>query len=485
MKSQSFLLLALALLGVLAPTVSGTETETRAKQLNVLFIAVDDLNHWVGHLGRNPQTKTPNIDRLAKMGVTFTRAYCAAPVCNPSRAALLSGRRPGVTGVYDNQNPYSGVIPSGESLVTQFKSAGYETLGMGKLWHGGLGYPEQWTGTGGKETQEKPRVDDRSIGGIAFGVIEGGDENVLDTQIASYGIAQLGRAHDGPFFLTLGFHKPHMPWNVPQKYFDMHPLDQIELPPHREGDLDDLPPAGVRMAGSMGDHARVLESGRWKEAVQAYLAAVSYLDGQVGRVLDAFEKSVYADNTVICFWGDHGWHLGEKEHWRKFTLWEEATRAPLIWVVPGLTVPGGVCERTVDFMSIYPTLCDLTGIPVPRHVEGADIRPLLADPKAAWEIPAVTTFHQDNHAVRTERWRYIRYHDGGEELYDHEADPYEWNNLAGKSAEFDAVRVELAKWLPKVNVPATEPTEKKAAKAKRMGRKQGNPGKEKSVPSPE
>jgi iduronate 2-sulfatase len=255
---------------------------------NVLFIAVDDLNHWVGHLGRNPQTKTPNIDRLAKMGVTFTRAYCAAPVCNPSRAALLSGRRPGVTGVYDNRNPYARVITASESLIMQFRNAGYETLGMGKVWHGGLGFPEQWSATGGgprRADRVQARVEDRSIGPIKFGVVEGADEAVPDTAIADYGVTELGRRHERPFFLTLGFHKPHMPWNVPKKYYDLHPLAEIQLPPHRTNDLDDLPAAGVKMAGAEGDHARVFASGRWKEAVQAYLAAISYLDAPgAGRV---------------------------------------------------------------------------------------------------------------------------------------------------------------------------------------------------------
>jgi arylsulfatase A-like enzyme len=420
------------------------------KKPNVLFVAVDDLNHWVGHLGRNQQTKTPNIDRLAAMGVTFTRAYCAAPVCNPSRAALLSGKRPATTGIYDNKDPYARILKPEESLVMQFKKAGYETLGMGKLWHGGLGWPEQWTGTGGREGGgggAKGQLQDRSIGPIKFGIIDGGDETVPDTRIADYGIAQLGKPHAQPFFLTLGFHKPHMPWNVPRKYFDLHPLDKIELPPTKSGDLEDLPPAGVRMAGAFGDHAKVMASGRWKEAVQAYLAAISYLDGQVGRVLDALEKSPHKNNTIICFWGDHGWHLGEKEHWRKFALWEEATRAPFIWVVPGLTKPGGRCERTVDFMSIYPTLCDLAGVPKPSHVDGPSIRALLADPSAAWTKPAMTTFGENNHALRTERWRYIRYADGGEELYDHDADPYEWNNLAA-AAEHAEAKKELAKLLP-------------------------------------
>ena len=425
-----------------------------AARPNVLFIAIDDLNHWVGHLGRNKQTKTPNIDRLAAMGVTFTNAQCAAPVCNPSRAALLSGKRPGTTGIYDNDNPFAGALKPGESLVMQFKNADYDTLGTGKLWHGGLGWQEQWTATK-RETSEKRKISNRSIGGIAFGpIVEGGDEAVSDTGIADYGISELGKAHDKPFFLALGFHKPHMPWHVPQKYYDMHPLAGIELPPTKEDDLSDIPPAGIKLAHRSGDHAAVLESGRWKEAVQAYLATISYLDGQIGRVLDAYDKSPHKDNTIIVFWGDHGWHLGEKEHWRKFALWEETTRAPFIWVVPGVTKPGGVCKSPVDFMSVYPTLCELTALPKPTWVEGDNIKPLLADPAAAWDGVGITTYGRNNHAVRTDRWRYIRYADGGEELYDHGNDEYEWTNLASKP-EHAELKAELTEHFPTTNVPAS------------------------------
>ncbi|MFM1769152.1 MAG: hypothetical protein RJA22_1681 [Verrucomicrobiota bacterium] len=437
---------------------------------NVLFIAVDDLNHWVGHLGRNPQARTPNIDRLAAKGVTFTRAYCAAPVCNPSRAALLSGYRPGTSGIYDNQHPFTRVIRPGESVITLFRQAGYQTLGSGKIWHGGLGFPEQWTATAGPERPETAKVEDRSIGGIRFGVMEGGDEGLSDTATTDFGIAQLGRPQARPFFLALGYHKPHMPWNVPRKYFDLHPLSSIQLPPHRTNDTHDLPEAGRKMASKSGDHAQVLASGRWKEAVQAYLAAISYLDGQIGRLLDAYEKSPHATNTLICFWGDHGWHLGEKEHWRKFALWEEATRAPFIWVVPGVTRPGGVCGRPVDFMGIYPTLCDLAGLPVPRHVEGVSLRPLLANPAAPWASPALTTYGRNNHAIRTEHWRYIRYDGGGEELYDHRNDPYEWTNLANASAEFESVKKDLARWLPQTNNPASAPAANGQGKGKGKGK---------------
>lgn len=478
---QTFLLVWLVFCWLPPAPGRGAEQIEQSAKPNVLFIAIDDLNHWVGHLGRNYQTKTPNIDRLAQRGVTFTNAHCAAPICNPSRTALLSGRRPSTTGIYDNNQPYDSVITSDESLVTQFKNAGYETLGMGKLWHGGLGFPQQWTSTGGKERRDSTgsKLIDRSIGSIKFGVLDADDAAVPDTQIADYGISELGKLHPQPFFLTVGFHKPHMPWNVPRKYFDMHPLDQIDLPPVQAEDLADVPTSGRMMAHAFGDHARIVESGRWNEAVQAYLAAISYVDGQVGRVLDALDQSEYRDNTIVCLWGDHGWHLGEKEHWRKFALWEESTRAPLIWIAPGITQAGGVCSRPVDFMSIYPTLCDLAGVAQPASVQGATLRSLLIDPTSEWSQVALTTYGRDNHAVRSERWRYIRYSDGSEELYDHQRDPYEWLNVANNPAHAGLKR-ELAQHFPTLNVPAAAAKPKvartNAARAKRRAEKDAASG---------
>jgi arylsulfatase A-like enzyme len=425
---------------------------------NVLFIAVDDLNHWVGHLGRNPQTKTPNIDRLAARGVTFAHAYCAAPVCNPSRAALMSGMRPSTTGVYENNNDWRRVIDSDKPLTTAFRDAGYRVSGAGKIYHESFKRRSEWDDYLEDEGRDPAPAEgvSRGVGGIAFAPLDCRDEDLRDWNITEYGRAELGRAHDRPFFLAVGLHKPHMPWNVPRKYYDMFPLGSIELPPYREDDLADVPPSGVRMARPEGDHAAMLESGRWKEAVQAYLAAVAYTDMLIGRLLDALDRSAYRDNTIIVMWGDHGWHLGEKHHWRKFALWEEATRAPLIWVAPGVTSPGGTSQRTVDFMSIYPTLTDLCGIPTPRHVEGRSLRPLLADPAAPWATPALTTYRFNNHAVRSEAWRFIRYANGDEELYDEAADPYEWTNLAAKP-EHSAVRADLSRALPTHNQPDIGP----------------------------
>ncbi|WP_265596228.1 sulfatase [Verrucomicrobium sp. BvORR106] len=420
------------------------------KQPNVLFIAVDDLNHWVGYLGRNMQSKTPNLDRLAAMGTRFTRSYCASPSCNPSRAALMTGLRPSTSGIYDNDDDWRPVIPEEKTLPTTFRKAGYEVLGSGKIYHGGFDRKSEWNEyPAEKKNDPKPTGND-GVGGIKFAPLDCKDEDLSDWQIADYAIEQLGKKHDRPVFIACGLHKPHMPWNVPQKYYDLHPLDKIELPPHIEGDLTDVPPAGVRMAGPNGDHAKMLASGRWKEAVQGYLAAISYTDMNIGRLLDAYEKSPMRDNTIIVFWGDHGWHLGEKEHWRKFALWEESTRAPLLWVVPGLTKPGSVCERTVDFMSLYPTLCDLSGIPVPAHVEGKSIKSLLQNPTAEWATPALTTYKFGNHTVRSEGWRYTRYENGDEELYDETKDPLEHTNLAG-DARYAEQKAQLAQWLPKTN----------------------------------
>jgi arylsulfatase A-like enzyme len=454
------LLAAIALMEARPVTVAAPAQ--RPARPNVLFIAVDDLNHWVRHLGRNTQVITPSIDRLASRGVSFANAYSAAPACNPSRAALMSGLRPSTTGVYHNRTDWRPVIARQKTLITHFRRNGYYTAGAGKMYHGGFDREDEWDDHG-KERREPCKLlnDTDGVGGIKFSPLDCGDEGVSDTSIADYAIAQLRREHDKPFLLTIGFEKPHMPWNVPKKYFDMYALDKIELPPYREDDLRDIPPAGVAMArgnesrSRPSDHESMLRSGRWKEAVRAYMAAITYVDGQVGRVLDALDKSRYRDNTIIVLWGDHGWSLGEKHHWRKFALWEEPTRAPLIWVAPGVTRAGTSSNRTVDFMSVYPTLSELCGLPIPAHVEGASIKKLLADPAAAWERPALTTHGYRNHAVRSERWRYIRYADGGEELYDETHDPYEWTNLASDTT-YDEVKAELAKAFPKRNEPEAE-----------------------------
>lgn len=441
---------------------------------NVLFISVDDLRDWVGYLGRHPQAVTPHFDRLAARGVVFERAYCAAPSCNPSRAALMSGLRPSTSGVYLNSQDWRPHIPPDLTLVTTLRRAGYETLAAGKIYHGHWDRHSEWE----EYASERPRDPGPSgpvkgVGSIQFTPLDCGDDEMQDSEVAAYGISQLSRKHDRPFFLCIGFHKPHLPWNVPRKYYDLHPLETIQLPPTLEGDLGDIPKAGVAMAHQAGDHEKILKAGMWKEAVRGYLASISFVDAMLGRLLDAFERSEFRDNTLVILWSDHGWNLGEKEHWRKFALWEDTTRSPLIVVAPGLTKAGSRCEQPVDLMTLYPTITDLCGIPTPRHVEGRSLRPLLANPVGAWEQPAVMTWGFNNHAVRAAGWRYIRYADGTEDLYDETADANEWRNLAA-NPRYEAKKAELAKWIPRGNAPEV---------SRRSGLSDEDPGAKRKSPS--
>lgn len=463
LKSLSFIVVCLAAMLNVTPAKA-------TNRPNVLFIAIDDLNHWVGHLGRNPQTKTPNIDRLAKQGVTFTKAYCTAPACNPSRASLMSGQRPSTTGCYLNSQNWRPGISEDKLLNSQFAHAGYRVYGAGKIYHGPGDRGGDWTDyfPGKGEVRRHPDAKDDGVGGsggIQFYPLANSDEDMPDYSVVSYGLEKLKEKSDKPFFLAVGLVKPHMPFSVPKKWFDMFPLDSIQLPPYRADDLDDVPPAGVKMAGPQGDHAKIIASGRWKEAVQAYLATIAFCDSQVGRLLDGLEQSPHRDNTIVCLWSDHGWSLGEKSHWRKFALWEEPTRTVFVWKVPGVTQPGGACGRTVDYVNIFPTVCELAGLPQPKHLDGRSLVPLLKDPQAAWDMPAITTHGFKNHTVRTETWRYIRYANGDEELYDEKADPLEYTNLA-KSATYAQIKGELAKWLPKTDAANLPGAEGSAAKKK-------------------
>ena len=426
-----------------------------AERPNVLFIAIDDLRD----LSTFPGAKMPNLDRLAAMGMKFSRAYCSAPVCNPSRASLLSGLRPSTTGIYENNADGRTVIAPDLALPSTFRKAGYYVAGAGKIDHEKFQQRELWDARQ-KGDGNDPVPNEKDVAATFLrSPLDCEDSEMQDYRIAQYGIDFLtGKKVKQPFFLAIGLHKPHSPWNVPRKYYDQYPLESIMLPPYLEGDIDDLPPAGQRMAkwaGPLlpkpdGDHAAIVGRGQWKRAIQGYLAASAFADAMVGRLLDAYETSRYRENTILCVWSDHGWHLGEKDHWRKYSLWEEGTRSPLYWIVPGMTKPGSVCETPVDLMSLYPTLTALCGIPRPKHVEGADITPLFTDPKAEWQHPAITTYLENNHAIRVQGWRYIRYADGGEELYDEAADPNEWKNLAS-DPKHAAKKAELAKLLPAVN----------------------------------
>ncbi|WP_298869008.1 sulfatase [uncultured Gimesia sp.] len=450
---------------------------------NVLFIAVDDLNDWISCLGGHPDCKTPNIDRLASRGVLFKNAHCAAPACNPSRAALMTGIRPSSSGVYLNSQPWRPVMQHAVTLPQLYRKHGYQAIGSGKIFHGRYNDPASWDHylkqTGDPKPTPAVLNDPHSRAGtIIWGVLDVQDREMSDYKMASYAIDYLSKKHDQPFFLACGIYRPHMPWQVPRKYYDMYPLDQIQLPNVPKNDLDDLPPAGVRMAKPGGDHARILKTKNWRYSVQAYLASIAFADVQVGRVIDAVDASPHAKNTIIVLWGDHGWHLGEKHHWRKFSLWEEATRAPLMMVVPGVTKAGSQCEQAIDFMNIYPTLCELCSLPVGKHLDGVSLVPLLKNPAKTWDRPALTTHGRLNHAIRGNRYRLIRYRDGTEELYDHKHDPMEWKNLA-EEAKYVEVKQQLAQWFPAKNAIDAPHDASRGNKKNKNKRQQGR-GKKKS-----
>jgi arylsulfatase A-like enzyme len=446
-----------------SPIVAAAADVPPQRRPNVLFVAVDDLNDWIGCLRGHPDAKTPHMDRLARRGVLFTRAYCAAPACNPSRVALLTGLRPSTTGVYHNDQPWRTVpvLRNAVTLPQHFMANGYHVVGCGKIFHGGLDEPASWheyrrpaRGAADRDPNRPARLPPPSgrAGGITWGALDVSDEEMEDHHIVSWAIEKLRRrTDDRPLFLACGLHKPHMPWQVPKKYFDLYPLESIRLPEAPEDDLKDVPPAGVAIARPEGDHANVLRTNTWRQAVQAYLASISFADAQVGRLLEALDTDpALRDNTIIVLWGDHGWHLGEKKHWRKFALWEEATRTPLIVAGPGVAAGEGAgarCERAVSLLDLYPTLADLCSLPAGEALEGRSLRALLRDPRAAWDHAALTTHGRGNHAVRTERWRYIRYAGSGEELYDHDSDPNEWTNLAADE-KWAEVKADLAKRLP-------------------------------------
>lgn len=423
---------------------------------NVLFISLDDLNDWVGCLGGHPQTKTPNIDRLAKSGVLFTNAHCAAPSCNPSRSSLFTGVPPYRSGLYSNApaQKLRAVLPDAVLLPQHFSNNGYWSAGSGKLLHYIID-PRSWDDYFPEKSKDNPfpptfdppnRPVSLPVGGpwqyseTDWAALDVSDEKYGGDWLVTKWIGeQLMRNHEKPFFLGCGIYKPHEPWFVPKKYFAPFPLENIQPGPgYKADDLDDVPPAGQRLARNRYfDHIR--EHGQWKQGIQAYLAAIHYADAMLGRVLDALERSPARDNTIVMLWSDHGWHLGEKEHWQKYTGWRICTRVPLIIRVPkgapGLpegTQSGSVCDQAVSLTDLYRTLTDLCGLPAPRNKDATQrsLVPLLRDPKSNWPHAAITQFQTPGtYAVSRGHWRYIHYGNGNEELYDTAADPHEWTNL--------------------------------------------------------
>jgi arylsulfatase A-like enzyme len=433
---------------------------------NVLFIAIDDLNDWIGCLGGYRGVQTPNLDQLARQGVLFRSAHCAAPLCNPARSAILTGRQPASSGVYLNDQPYSGsaALTGTTTLNQHFKNSGYVTLGSGKIYHGTYGKFADKTGWDDyalrpgnlKLPKQGLQGGAAAQGNFDFGPTSGGDEDMADFDSANWVGGHLSRRQPAPLFLAYGVTRPHLPWYVPKKYFDMYPLDAITVPIVKEDDLSDIPSAGLKMALQNKDHARITGAEGWKKAVQAYLASITFADAMVGKVLRSLETGPHGNSTTVMLWSDHGWHLGEKNHWRKFTLWERSTRNVLMVKSPGLTQPGGVCDSAVSMLNLFPTLLEMEGLDKAGLQDGASMVPLLKNPRAKWQRPVLTTYGRGNHAIRTGTvqagWRFIRYHDGGEELYDRAADPNEWTNLAA-SPQFAAKKAELAKYLPLEDAP--------------------------------
>jgi len=391
---------------------------------------------------------------------------------------MLSGQRPTTTGIYNNQQSWMKHIPAGRCLNDYLRQHGFASLGAGKIYHYRNYKPEEWDEVFYPRDDTLPNsVAERTPGPFGYRMFTEGkpeaayqeqreEELLVDAQSAAWCARQLERP--GRFFMVCGLHRPHTPWDVPKKYFDLYALESIKLPLVISNDLADVPPAGIAFAQPKGAHANITKAGLWKDRVRAYLAAVSFADAQVGRLLDALDKSAHRDNTIIVFVGDHGWHLGEKEHWAKSALWRRATQVPFIWVAPGVTKAGSRCEEAVDMMSIYPTLCELAGVEVPKHVEGVSIKPLLANSKARWTQPALISHLRGNHAVCTADWRYIRYADGTEELYDERKDPNEWTNVATSPVLAD-VKKRLTTYLPVTEATPVQEVVPPAKKKKKKG----------------
>lgn len=490
MKQLISLIVAVFCLSV---TVKADDT----KRPNVLFIGIDDLNDWVGCFGGHPQAITPNMDRLAKRGVRFTNAHCAAPLCGPSRNAIFTGRQPFRTGMYNNSDKgWYKKHPKVILMPKVFGQGGYATYGTGKLLHSnskGVFENEYFTGQRWSPFESKkvnyskaelpskgsdnPRhivrlgqhdyvlpfnrmpsdrsPDDPKGESFDWAALDVPDNAMGDGKITDWAIEQLKAQQ--PFFMAVGYYRPHIPLYAPKKYFDMYKGVNIKLPPVREDDLNDLSQIARKWAleaATAGSHATTIKHGQWHAAVKAYLACVTFVDAQVGRLVTSLDTSPHAKNTWVVIWSDHGWHLGEKQHWGKWTGWQRSTRVPLMILPPsggatGRFATDAVCDNPVSLIDLYPTLLDLCGLPEEGQLMGQSLRPLLEKPTAKSNRLVVTTFDKGNHALSGIRWRYIRYKDGSEELYNRKNDPHEWTNLAAESKNAP-VRKRFAKALDKI-----------------------------------
>lgn len=443
--------LPLLLMGVLP------SAETPARP-NVLLIAVDDLNDWVGCLGGHPQAVTPHMDRLARRGVVFANAHCQAPLCNPSRASVFTGLRPTTTGIYALE-PSFRAAPATRDTVTlprHFAAQGWHTATCGKIYHDckdvGRILQEDFQIVGPRPGQksQRPRLAPAlsEHPAVDWGVVPGDGRDHADHIVTDAAIAQLQAAPaDRPFFIAAGLRLPHVPCYAPQACFDRIPVE-VTLPPLRDDDRADIPDFAWYLHWRLPEPrlAALRKADQWRPLVRAYLASTAFMDHQVGRLLDALDADPRGKDTIVVLWSDNGWHLGEKGITGKNSLWDRSTRVPLIIAGPGVA-PGGVCRQPAELLDIYPTLVEVCHLPARPGLEGHSLAPQLADPAAARPWPAITTANRGNHGIRTECWRYIRYADGSEELYDHATDPHEWTNVAKDAGRADVIR-DLARWLP-------------------------------------
>lgn len=444
------------------------------QQPNVLLIMVDDMNDWVGAFGGHPQAITPNMDKLAKKSTVFKNAYCSAALCNPSRTSLLTGYQPFRTGVYGNKEVFrkNKGFENTVTLPQYFEQNGYKTAASGKIFHSPRGTakePKEGSDPGSFQIENKvglgtPYPEERFTHGIDFkragvkgsktrsfdwGPVDIADEKTNDWKTAEYTVKFLEKEHDKPFFLACGIFRPHLPLYAPKKYFDLFDEENIELPKVLEDDLKDVGKIGRNWAGEKL-HEEILRNNKWKSAVKGYLASLAFADACVGHVLDNLNKSNYKENTIVVLMGDHGWHLGEKEHWSKQTLWEESAKTPLIIFDPR-NGESGVSIRTVSLIDVYPTLIDLCGLPKKNDLDGNSFEHLVENPKGKWNHSALTTKGLGNHSLRDENYRYIVYTDGFEELYDHRKDPMEWNNIAENPKNKDVLKKFRAELIELVN----------------------------------
>ncbi len=455
------LLLLVSLFALAESSSSCAEEEKRKGRPNVLMIAIDDLNDWAVGLSQYAAAKTPHIDQLANRGVLFTNAHCAAPACNPSRAAVMTGVRPSTSGVYYNWQDWRECtnLRGVSTLPHCFRDHGYKVLGCGKLYHaanlsqwGLAGYLDaspwdEYFPSKTRQLADEVTPKGNAINGsnqFYHGRFDWAPLDIVDSQmgdgkVVAWAERQLSRRHDKPLFLAVGIYRPHIPWHTPQKWFDQYPVESITLPKIEASDLDDIPEAGQAMARRPWQKW-IVDNGKWREAVQGYLASVSFADAMVGRLLHALDSGPHAGNTVIVLWSDHGYHLGHKEHWEKFALWEQTTHVPLIVADPASTGGGRRCQRPTSLLDVYPTLVDLCGLNTPEHLEGQSLVPFLNNPNAPSSRAVVTTQGRGNHAVRSQNWRYIRYADGSQELYDHRRDPHEFDNLADAPEHHSVIR---------------------------------------------